>query len=136
MPKFTVSLVKEQQLLNEMEKYGILEADIVENFIRGSGPGGQKINKTSATVQLHHIPTGIDIKCQETRSQSTNRFLARRLLIEKIKEKITGEKTQRQKEIEKIRRQKRKRTKRSQEKVLGEKKSRGQTKQLRQKPTE
>ncbi|KAF2810582.1 uncharacterized protein BDZ99DRAFT_347894, partial [Mytilinidion resinicola] len=69
----------------------IPENDIIENFLKGSGPGGQKINKTSSAVQLKHIPTGIVIKCQDTRSRSQNRKVARRLLSEKIEELELGE---------------------------------------------
>ncbi|THW61892.1 hypothetical protein D6C86_00455 [Aureobasidium pullulans] len=62
----------------------IEESDITEAFLKGTGPGGQKINKTSSAVQLKHLPTGIVIKCQETRSRSQNRKIARRILAERI----------------------------------------------------
>lgn len=62
----------------------ISETDIEENFLKGSGPGGQKINKTSSAVQLKHLPTGIVIKCQETRSREQNREYARRLLADRV----------------------------------------------------
>ncbi|KAF2491891.1 hypothetical protein BU16DRAFT_585062 [Lophium mytilinum] len=69
----------------------IPENDMIENFLKGSGPGGQKINKTSSAVQLKHIPTGIVIKCQDTRSRSQNRKVARRLLAERVEELELGE---------------------------------------------
>ncbi|KAI6028838.1 RF-1 domain-containing protein [Pisolithus orientalis] len=60
------------------------EEDIEESFVRGSGPGGQSINKTKNNVQLLHKPTGIRVSCQETRSLQTNRMLARRQLLQKL----------------------------------------------------
>lgn len=69
----------------------IAEGDIVEAFLKGSGPGGQKINKTSSAVQLKHVPTGMVIKCQETRSRSQNRKIARRILAERIEDLEKGD---------------------------------------------
>jgi len=60
------------------------EDDLEESFVRGSGPGGQSINKTENNVQLLHKPSGIRVTCQETRSLQTNRMLARRLIVEKL----------------------------------------------------
>ncbi|MCJ1268985.1 hypothetical protein MMC22_008873 [Lobaria immixta] len=68
----------------------INEADIEEAFLKGSGPGGQKINKTACAVQLKHIPSGIVVRCQATRSQQQNRKIARQLLADKIEEKEKG----------------------------------------------
>lgn len=122
-----------QALLQQMQRYGIQETDIEEKFIRGSGKGGQKINKTASCVWLKHQPTGIEVKCQQERSQALNRFLARRLLVQKIANQIEGEKSEEQKQIEKIRRQKRRRSKRAKEKMLANKKHRAEIKQLRSK---
>lgn len=58
--------------------------EIKETYLKGSGPGGQKINKTNSAAQLTHIPTGIVVKCQATRSRSQNYTIARRLLAEKV----------------------------------------------------
>ncbi|KAF2463625.1 uncharacterized protein BDR25DRAFT_307657 [Lindgomyces ingoldianus] len=69
----------------------ILDSEVEENFLKGSGPGGQKINKTSSAVQLKHLATGIVVKCQETRSRSQNRKIARRVLGERIEELEKGE---------------------------------------------
>ncbi|KAF2016729.1 hypothetical protein BU24DRAFT_423090 [Aaosphaeria arxii CBS 175.79] len=69
----------------------VLDSEIEENFLKGSGPGGQKINKTSSAVQLKHLPTGIVVKCQETRSRTQNRKLARQILGERIEELELGE---------------------------------------------
>lgn len=68
----------------------ISESDITECFLKGSGPGGQKINKTSSAVQLKHIPTGIVVKCQATRSRTQNRKAARILLAERLEEMEKG----------------------------------------------
>ena len=87
MSLFPVSPEKENQLLARLTDLGIAEADLDEKFIRGGGPGGQKTNKTSSTVCLRHKPSGIEVRCSQERSQSMNRFLARRELCEKIAEK-------------------------------------------------
>lgn len=133
MPTFPVSPAKMHSLEEAMAKYGVRETDIEEKFIRGSGKGGQKINKTSSCVWLLHRPTGLEVRCQQERSQALNRFLARRLLVQKIVSQIEGEKSEEQKRIEKIRRQKRRRPKRAKEKMLQAKRHRGELKQLRQK---
>ena len=88
MSFFGVNPVKEEELSSRMEKLGISENDIVEKFIRSGGKGGQNVNKTSTCVYLKHIPTGIEVKVQKERSQSLNRFLARRLLVSKIEEMV------------------------------------------------
>jgi len=116
---------------NELKKYGINKEDVIEKFVRSSGAGGQNVNKVSSAVYLKHVPTGIEVKMQKERSQSLNRFLAWRLLLDKIKSTILGEKSKKQKEIEKIRRQKRKRSRRAKEKMLSEKKLVSQKKQNR-----
>lgn len=105
--------------------------DIDESFIRGGGKGGQKINKTSSCVLLRHQPTGIEVRCQKHREQSANRLSAYKLLILKIEEKIKGSQSQRQREIYKLRKQKRKRSKRAKEKILEQKHRRSEIKQNR-----
>lgn len=81
---FNVNPAKEKQLLERMARLGIRESDLDEQFVRGGGPGGQKINKTSICVVLIHKPTGTVVRSSRERSQSTNRFLARRLLCDQI----------------------------------------------------
>lgn len=134
MPFFPVSPEKEKQLRERMSRLGLKESELVEGFVRGSGPGGQKINKTSVAVTLRHPPSGIVVRCQESRSQALNRFLARRMLVEKLGAKILGEETEREREIEKIRRQKRRRSRRAKEKMLADKHRHGLKKALRQRP--
>ena len=112
MPVFAVSEEKNRWLQERMEELGVREADLEEKFIRSSGKGGQHVNKTSTCVWLRHIPTGIEVKCMKDRSQSVNRFLARREVLEKIALQ-TGEVTQRGVKGEKARKQKAKRKKRA-----------------------
>src|SRR5258708_18740758 len=100
---------------------GINESDLDEEFVRSGGKGGQHVNKTSTCVFLRHRPTGLFVKCQEERSQALNRFLARRLLVEKIERQILRIKTAAQQLAEKIRRQKRRRSRRAKNKMLADK---------------
>jgi len=131
MATFAVSPEKQDVLRLRMERLGIREQDLVEKFIRSSGKGGQKVNKASTCVYLKHIPTGIEVKCQEERSQSLNRFLARRILADKIEKMILGKISAEEQRIEKIRRQKRKRSKRARLKMLEAKKKHGEIKKSR-----
>lgn len=131
--QYKVSSGKEKALIEKMSKLGIKETDILESFIRSGGPGGQKVNKTSTCVYLKHIPTGIEVKCQKERSQVLNRYFARRLLIKKIENLILGELSEERKRFEKIRRQKRKRSRRAKLKILEAKRKHSQKKQLRNK---
>ena len=133
MPKFNVSPAKEKNLKEKMHRFGIKESDLVERFIRSSGKGGQHVNKTSTCVYLKHKSTGIEVKCGRERSQVLNRFLARRILAGKIEEMVLGREAEKRKLIEKIRRQKRKRSKRAKEKMLANKKKRSEKKKLREK---
>ncbi|HVN97671.1 MAG TPA: peptide chain release factor-like protein [Syntrophorhabdaceae bacterium] len=109
---------KEKALYERMAALGINESDIFEQFVRSSGHGGQKVNKTSTCVYLKHLPTGIEVKCQEERSQALNRFLARRILVKKIENMVLGKLSEERQRVEKLKRQKRKRSKRAKEKML------------------
>jgi len=128
---YGVNIKKQRDLEKRLEKLGILEKDIVEKFVLSSGKGGQKVNKSSTCVYLKHIPTGIEVKCQEERLQSINRFLARRILADKIESILLGKESAKQQLIAKIRRQKRRRSKKAKEKILRLKKIQSEKKRLR-----
>ena len=125
---------KKDDIHEQMQRLGIEEKDLIEKFILGSGKGGQKINKTSSCVYLKHIPSGMEVKCQRSRSREDNRLLARRELCEKMEEKREGIRSEKQQKIEKIRRQKRRRSRKAQQKVLEGKKHLSQKKNLRKSP--
>ena len=128
---FGVSKEKEKKLLENMERLGIFEKDLEEKFVRSSGKGGQHVNKVATCVYLKHIPTGTEVKCQQERSQALNRFLARRILADKIESEIEGKRSEKQQRIAKIRRQKRKRSQRAKEKMLEDKKKQSEKKKSR-----
>ncbi|MCX5708786.1 MAG: peptide chain release factor-like protein [Candidatus Omnitrophica bacterium] len=132
MVNLGVSPEKEAALRERMRRFNIREDDLKENFVRSQGPGGQNVNKTSTCVYLKHIPSGIEVKCQEERSQVFNRYRARVILTGKIESKILGRLSEERKRIEKIRRQKRKRSKRAKLKVLEAKRRQAEKKSLRQ----
>jgi len=107
-----ISPDKRKQLQSRQRQLGIQEADIVEKFIHGQGRGGQKLNKTASCVHVYHIPSGITIKCQKSRSQSDNRFFARRELVDKIESIQIGCRSSKQLKDAKTRKQKKRRARR------------------------
>jgi protein subunit release factor B len=126
-----ISSDKWQALYERMERLGIREGDLAESFVKGSGKGGQKVNKTSNCVYLLHRPSGIEIKCQRERSQALNRFFARRDLCDRLDEKIHGEQSARRQAMEKVRRQKRRRSRRQQARMLDDKRRHSEKKRMR-----
>jgi protein subunit release factor B len=136
MSAFPVSLEKANQLAQRMAALNVREADIEESFVRSGGHGGQNVNKTSTCVMLLHRPTGLQVKCQETRQQGLNRFIARRLLLDKIEQKQKGFVATQRAEIEKIRRQKRKRSRRATARMLADKSHHAEKKAARRAPNE
>ena len=126
-----ISADKDRAIAARMLELGVAEDDFEESFVRSSGPGGQKVNKTSSCVYLVHIPTGLSVKCQRERSQSLNRYLARKLLLDKIERLQKGFIAKEKETLEKIRRQKRKRSKRAKEKILTDKHQQAERKELR-----
>jgi len=121
MSQFPVSPEKEGQLAQRMAALGVREADIQETFVRSGGHGGQNVNKNATCVMLLHVPTRLRVKCQTTRQQGLNRFLARRLLLDKIEAMQKGYVDARRDAIEKIRRQKRRRSRRARQRMLADK---------------
>jgi protein subunit release factor B len=112
MPEFAVSEEKNRWLRLKMAELGVREEDLEERFIRSSGNGGQHVNKTSSCVQLKYAASGIIVTCMRERSQSVNRFLARRELLERI-EAASGVVTPEMKRVEKLRKQKVRRRRRN-----------------------
>jgi protein subunit release factor B len=122
----------EQKALTErMQALGVREQDIQEQFVRSSGAGGQKVNKTSTCVMLHHPPSGVRVKCQTERSQARNRLLARTILLDKIEAKIKRAEGAEQRELARIRRQKRKRSRQARLKILADKRHQAEKKSSR-----
>ncbi|HHF7367407.1 TPA: peptide chain release factor-like protein [Legionella bozemanae] len=125
---------KWDKLTDFMVQLHIREDDLIEKFIVGSGKGGQKLHKTASTVYLKHVPSGLEIKCQESRSREDNRYFARIRLCEKLHAIVSEEKTKEQQKIEKLKRQKKRRSRRAKQKILEEKSRQSEIKVLRKKP--
>jgi protein subunit release factor B len=122
-------------LAERLAALGITEGDLLEKFVRGSGAGGQKINKTSSCVFLKHLPSGVCIKCQIDRSREMNRYLARRELCEQLETIRDGKASAKTQAIEKMRRQKRRRSRRSKQRSIDDKRLLSTKKSLRRAPT-
>jgi protein subunit release factor B len=132
--RFGVSKEKEAALERRLAELGIEESDLVEKFVRSSGPGGQNVNKLNTCVFLRHEPSGIEVKMQEERSQAMNRYRARQVLADKFEAEILKRKTEEMQRIARIRKQKRRRSRRAKEKMLEEKHRRAEKKDRRRKP--
>src|SRR5213078_1657080 len=120
MNAFPIGLDKEAQLAERMAALEVREADLEETFVRSGGHGGQNVNKTATCVMLLHRPTGLQVKCQATRQQGLNRFIARQLMLDKIEELKKDHVAAQRPRIEKIRRQKRKRSHRPKQRMLAD----------------
>ncbi|NLE28414.1 MAG: peptide chain release factor-like protein [Phycisphaerae bacterium] len=111
---FGVTEQKANELRSRMSACGLRESDLIESFVRSQGPGGQKVNRSSTCVYLKHLPTGLEVKMQETRSQVLNRFYARRRMCELLELRLLGKESPELLEQAKIRKQKARRRRRNQ----------------------
>ena len=128
---FPVSPEKTAALAGRMAALGIREEDLEERFVRSGGKGGQNVNKVATCVALLHRPSALQVKCQTSRSQAMNRFLARRLLCEKLEARVRGVASAAEQARERVRRQKRRRSRRAKAKMLTDKRVQGEKKALR-----
>jgi len=113
MINFGVTERKSHELARRMHKCDLLEHDIEEKFVRSSGPGGQKVNKSSTCVHLRHICSGLSVKVQKGRSQGLNRYYARKQMCELLENKLPGKESPEAQKIEKNRKQKDRRRRRT-----------------------
>lgn len=125
------TLDADDPLRRRMAALGVVEADLEETFVRSGGHGGQNVNKTSTCVLLVHRPTGVQVKCQDTRQQGQNRLTARHRLLDKLealrREKAASERAER----EKRRRQSRKPSRGAKNRMLADKARHSRKKQAR-----
>jgi protein subunit release factor B len=122
------------QIRDRLDALGVLPGDVSEGFVRGSGAGGQKINKTSSTVVLRHELSGTEVRCQEERSQAVNRLRAWERFCEKLEERLRVAEAARQAAAAKLRRLNRKRSARQKAIMVAGKRRRGEVKAARRRP--
>jgi protein subunit release factor B len=129
--RFPVSGEKVEALTRRLHALGIHEADLDESFVHAGGKGGQNVNKVATCVVLVHRPTRTMVKCQQERSQGLNRYLARKLLADKIESARLGAASRQEQEAARIRRQKRRRSRRARNRMLADKHARSEVKAAR-----
>jgi peptide chain release factor len=133
--RFPVGPEKTAALAQRFRVLGLREEDLDEQFVHSGGKGGQNVNKVATCVVLVHRPSNTAIKCQQARTQGMNRYLARKLLADKIETALLGERSAREQAIEKVRRQKRRRSRRAKAKMLADKHAHSAKKALRAPPS-
>lgn len=134
--RFPVSPEKAAALAERLRRAGVRDEDLEEHFVHSGGKGGQNVNKVATCVVLRHGPTGTQVKCQRERTQGLNRYWARQMLAEKIEQAVLGARSKREQEAEKIRRQKRRRSRRAKIRMLADKHAQGAKKSLRAAPVD
>ena len=125
---------KARALAARFARLGIREQDLEESFVHSGGKGGQNVNKVATCVVLMHRPSGMAVKCQRERTQGANRLAARAMLADKLEEQALGRASQRQQDMERIRRQKRRRSRRAKQRMLAGKRAQSAKKALRGPP--
>ena len=128
-------LEKNEKLAQRMDALGVRETDLEESFVRSGGHGGQNVNKVATCVLLVHRPTGVQVKCQTTREQGKNRFLARTLLLDKLETIRKNREAAKRASLEKIRRQKRGRSLNAKIRILADKTHHAAKKESRRRVT-
>ncbi len=119
MINFGVTEQKALALEQRMQGCGLKESDLEESFVRSSGPGGQHVNKTATCVVLVHTPTGLRVKCQESRSQLLNRYHARKTMCQQLEAKMQGKMSPEAQRLNRVRKQKDRRRRRRKPPVSG-----------------
>ncbi|ACB75681.1 peptide chain release factor family protein [Opitutus terrae] len=119
------------QIVERLNRLGVRVEEVDERFVRGSGPGGQKINKTSSTVWLRHGPTGVEVRCQAERSQAANREVAWWELCEKLEARVRREREASLQAREAERRRTRQKSRRQKARMVQAKRHRAQHKSAR-----
>jgi len=114
-----------------MEELGILDSELEEIFARSGGPGGQNVNKVSTAVTLRHLPSGLRVTVQDSRSQAANRKLARERLLDAIDRRRRDERAVELSRREKMRRQRSPRPRALKKRILEGKRRRSKLKKLR-----